>query len=45
MLRRVAALLRESLRGSDLAGRMGGDEFAAYLSRATTRPAAGSSPG
>jgi diguanylate cyclase (GGDEF)-like protein len=30
-LHRFAALLRESLRGSDLAGRMGGDEFAAYL--------------
>jgi diguanylate cyclase (GGDEF)-like protein len=30
-LRRLAALLRESLRGSDLAGRMGGDEFTAYL--------------
>ena len=30
-LRRLAELLRESLRGSDLAGRMGGDEFAAYL--------------
>jgi diguanylate cyclase (GGDEF)-like protein len=31
MLQRLGALLRESLRGSDLAGRMGGDEFAAYL--------------
>jgi diguanylate cyclase (GGDEF)-like protein len=30
-LRRFGALLRDSLRGSDLAGRMGGDEFAAYL--------------
>jgi len=30
-LRRFGELLRESLRGSDLAGRMGGDEFAAYL--------------
>jgi diguanylate cyclase (GGDEF)-like protein len=30
-LRRLAELLRDSLRGSDLAGRMGGDEFAAYL--------------
>ena len=30
-LKRFAALLRDSLRGSDLAGRMGGDEFAAYL--------------
>ncbi len=30
-LQRIAALLRESLRASDLAGRMGGDEFAAYL--------------
>jgi diguanylate cyclase (GGDEF)-like protein len=30
-LQRFAALLRDSLRGSDLAGRMGGDEFAAYL--------------
>src|SRR5215212_8761611 len=30
-LKRLARLLRESLRGSDLAGRMGGDEFAAYL--------------
>jgi diguanylate cyclase (GGDEF)-like protein len=31
VLRRVAELVRDSLRGSDLAGRMGGDEFAAYL--------------
>jgi diguanylate cyclase (GGDEF)-like protein len=30
-LTRFSALLRDSLRGSDLAGRMGGDEFAAYL--------------
>ena len=30
-LRRLAGLLRESLRGSDVAGRMGGDEFTAYL--------------
>jgi diguanylate cyclase (GGDEF)-like protein len=30
-LRRLGELLRESLRGSDLAGRMGGDEFAAYM--------------
>ena len=30
-LRRLARVLRESLRSSDLAGRMGGDEFAAYL--------------
>ena len=30
-LQRIAGLLRESLRGSDLAGRMGGDEFTAYL--------------
>jgi diguanylate cyclase (GGDEF)-like protein len=30
-LQRLAGLLRDSLRGSDLAGRMGGDEFAAYL--------------
>jgi diguanylate cyclase (GGDEF)-like protein len=30
-LQRLAQLLRESLRASDLAGRMGGDEFAAYL--------------
>src|SRR5215210_2984129 len=30
-LKRLGGLLRESLRGSDLAGRMGGDEFAAYL--------------
>jgi diguanylate cyclase (GGDEF)-like protein len=30
-LQRFAGLLRESLRGSDLAGRMGGDEFTAYL--------------
>jgi diguanylate cyclase (GGDEF)-like protein len=30
-LKRIAGLLRESLRGSDLAGRMGGDEFTAYL--------------
>jgi diguanylate cyclase (GGDEF)-like protein len=27
----VAATLRETLRSSDLAGRMGGDEFALYL--------------
>jgi diguanylate cyclase (GGDEF)-like protein len=31
VLGRVAELLRTSLRRSDLAGRMGGDEFAAYL--------------
>jgi diguanylate cyclase (GGDEF)-like protein len=31
VLQRLGRLLRESLRGSDLAGRMGGDEFAAYL--------------
>jgi diguanylate cyclase (GGDEF)-like protein len=31
VLRRLAKLLRETLRVSDLAGRMGGDEFAAYL--------------
>jgi diguanylate cyclase (GGDEF)-like protein len=31
VLQRLGALLRDSLRGSDLAGRMGGDEFAAYL--------------
>jgi diguanylate cyclase (GGDEF)-like protein len=31
VLKRFGRLLRESLRGSDLAGRMGGDEFAAYL--------------
>jgi diguanylate cyclase (GGDEF)-like protein len=31
VLQRLGMLLRESLRGSDLAGRMGGDEFAAYL--------------
>ena len=31
VLRRLAALLRESLRASDLAGRMGGDEFAVCL--------------
>ena len=31
VLRRLGELLRDSLRGSDLAGRMGGDEFAAYL--------------
>ena len=30
-LRRFAAILNESLRCSDLAGRMGGDEFTAYL--------------
>ena len=31
VLERLGELLRDSLRGSDLAGRMGGDEFAAYL--------------
>jgi diguanylate cyclase (GGDEF)-like protein len=31
VLERLGRLLRESLRGSDLAGRMGGDEFSAYL--------------
>ena len=31
VLQRLGELLRDSLRGSDLAGRMGGDEFAAYL--------------
>ncbi len=31
VLRRLGELLRDSLRGSDLAGRMGGDEFAACL--------------
>jgi diguanylate cyclase (GGDEF)-like protein len=31
VLRRVAEVLRESLRASDLAGRMGGDEFAVCL--------------
>ena len=31
VLRRVAELLRDSLRRTDLAGRMGGDEFAAFL--------------
>ena len=31
VLQRLGTLLRDSLRGSDLAGRMGGDEFAAYL--------------
>jgi diguanylate cyclase (GGDEF)-like protein len=31
VLRRLARILRESLRSSDLAGRMGGDEFAACL--------------
>ena len=31
VLERVAAAFRESLRSSDLAGRMGGDEFALYL--------------
>ena len=31
VLRSVAALLRDNLRASDLAGRMGGDEFAAAL--------------
>jgi diguanylate cyclase (GGDEF)-like protein len=30
-LKRLAGLLRESLRASDLAGRMGGDEFTAFL--------------
>jgi diguanylate cyclase (GGDEF)-like protein len=31
VLARVAATLRDTLRSSDLAGRMGGDEFALYL--------------
>jgi diguanylate cyclase (GGDEF)-like protein len=31
VLQRLASIFRETLRGSDLAGRMGGDEFAAYL--------------
>jgi diguanylate cyclase (GGDEF)-like protein len=31
VLAKVAATLRETLRSSDLAGRMGGDEFALYL--------------
>jgi diguanylate cyclase (GGDEF)-like protein len=31
VLRRVGELLRDELRGSDCAGRMGGDEFAAFL--------------
>jgi diguanylate cyclase (GGDEF)-like protein len=31
VLRRVAATLQQMLRGSDLAGRMGGDEFAVLL--------------
>ncbi len=31
VLQRLGELLRDSLRGSDLAGRMGGDEFAACL--------------
>jgi diguanylate cyclase (GGDEF)-like protein len=31
VLERLGHLLRDSLRGSDVAGRMGGDEFAAYL--------------
>jgi diguanylate cyclase (GGDEF)-like protein len=31
VLQWLGILLRDSLRGSDLAGRMGGDEFAAYL--------------
>jgi diguanylate cyclase (GGDEF)-like protein len=31
VLQLLGRLLRESLRGSDVAGRMGGDEFAAYL--------------
>jgi diguanylate cyclase (GGDEF)-like protein len=39
-LRRIAQLLRAELRRSDLAGRMGGDEFAAFLieSDETTGP-------
>jgi diguanylate cyclase (GGDEF)-like protein len=31
VLQSLGTVLRQSLRGSDLAGRMGGDEFAAYL--------------
>ncbi len=31
VLQTVASIFRESLRSSDLAGRMGGDEFAVYL--------------
>ena len=34
VLKRLAKLVRESLRASDLAGRMGGDEFAAFLVQA-----------
>jgi diguanylate cyclase (GGDEF)-like protein len=40
VLRRIAKLLRETLRGSDLAGRMGGDEFSAYLIEADEEGAA-----
>jgi diguanylate cyclase (GGDEF)-like protein len=39
VLRRIAAAVREILRGSDLAGRMGGDEFAVLLLEA--EPGAG----
>jgi diguanylate cyclase (GGDEF)-like protein len=41
VLRRTASVLREILRGSDLAGRMGGDEFAFLL--VETDPGAGAS--
>ena len=44
VLQRLGALLRESLRGSDLAGRMGGDEFAAYLVEADEEAGGGCSP-
>ena len=39
-LQHVAAVLMGSLRGSDIVGRMGGDEFAAVLTRAAAPDAA-----
>jgi diguanylate cyclase (GGDEF)-like protein/PAS domain S-box-containing protein len=41
VLRRVAALLRDNLRGSDRIGRLGGDEFAVLLPRGTAEEAEG----
>ena len=41
MLRRVAEVLRDNLRGSDRIGRLGGDEFAILLPRGTADEAVG----